>query len=300
MKVLITGATGLIGSAVTKKFQQEGISVNYLTTSTEKIEDKENYHGFAWNPRKDEINTACFKDVDTIIHLAGASIAERWTEKHKQAIISSRVDSAKLLFNSLKESDNKVRHFISASAVGAYPSSLTEIYDENYPEYNSGFLGEVVEKWEQAADRFAELNIAVTKIRIGVVLSESGGALEQLLKPIKNYVGAPLGSGDQWQSWIHLEDLAGIFYHCKKNQLSGIYNAAAPNPVTNETLTRESATLLNKPLWLPNVPSFMLRLILGEMAAIVLESQKVSSDKIREAGYVFRFDQLHKALKDLL
>ena len=137
-------------------------------------------------------------------------------------------------------------------------------------------------------------------MRIGVVLAKEGGALDKLLQPIKMYVGAPLGDGGQWQSWIHIEDLAGVFSHIVLNELDGIYNAVAPFPVTNKTMTKEAATIINKPLFLPNVPAFMLKLILGEMAAVVLESQKVSSKKIEQKGYEFKYSQLHNALLDIL
>ncbi len=299
MTVLITGATGLIGKHLTAQLHQEGIDVHYLTTSREKLEQKPNYKGFYWDAKTQTIDEACLEGVSAIIHLAGASIAERWTDEYKKVILKSRIDTAGLLYDTLKQNEHQVTHFISASAIGAYPSSKTEIYTEEYPNYNSGFLGDVVQAWEQAADRFKELNIKVSKVRVGVVLAEQGGALEKLIKPIKMYVGAPLGDGEQWQSWIHITDLAGIFKAIALNGHEGIYNAVAPNPVTNKTLTREAAKVLNKPLFLPKVPAFMLKLLLGEMAAIILESQKVSSTKT-ETIYDFKFRQLHEALRDLL
>ena len=300
MRVLITGATGLIGKQITDQCIAQNIEVNYLTTSEEKIKNKPNYKGFLWNPNNKEIDTKCFEKVDAIIHLAGASIAKRWTDEHKETVIKSRINTANLLYSSLQYIDHNVRQFISASAIGAYPSSYSKIYNENYPEYNPGFLGDVVEAWENAADQFKELDITVAKVRIGVVLAKDDGALPQLVKPIKNYVGSPLGSGKQWQSWIHIEDLAGVFLHCLKRDLQGVYNAAASHPVTNEELTKEAAKVLDKPLWLPNVPEFVLKLILGQMSAIVLESQKVSSEKIQAAGYSFKYEQVHDALQDLL
>ncbi|WP_031427764.1 TIGR01777 family oxidoreductase [Flavimarina sp. Hel_I_48] len=300
MRVLITGATGLLGQQLVKECHTKGIDVNYLTTSSDKLEDKENYKGFLWDAKNKEIDATCLKGVHTVIHLAGASIAERWTDEHKQAIIDSRINTANLLFDLLKEKENMVDHFISASAIGAYPSSLETLYTEEYPEYNPSFLGDVVNVWEQAADQFEEIGLKVTKIRIGVVLAENGGALQQLIKPIKIYVGAPLGSGKQFQSWIHIKDLANIFVHCMEQKLAGIYNATAPHPVTNATLTKTAAEVLNKPLWLPNVPEFALKAALGDMAAVVLESQKVSSAKIQGEGYVFSYERIEKALDCLL
>lgn len=299
MKVLITGATGLIGQHLSKQLLDSGATVHYLTTSRNKLQQKENYKGFFWNPEKQQLDADCLDGVSTIVHLAGASIAERWTTDYKNTILKSRIETADLLHKCLMENQHQVKHFISASAIGAYPSSQTELYTEAYPEYNPGFLGDVVEAWESAANRFENLGLKVSKVRVGVVLAEQGGALEQLIKPIKMYVGAPLGDGQQWQSWIHIKDLAGIFKTVIDQELEGVYNAVAPNPVTNETLTKESAKVLEKPLILPKVPTFALKLLLGEMSALVLESQRVSSAKIEEF-YDFEFTRLQKALENLL
>lgn len=300
MRVLITGATGLIGKHIVKQCKQQQVAVNYLTTRKEAIKKEKGYQGFLWDPSANFIDLDCFNEVTTIIHLAGASIAQRWTDENKEKIVASRINTAQLLFQTVKENPNQITHFISASAIGAYPSSKTETYTETYPTYNSGFLGDVVKAWEAAADQFKDLDIAVSKIRIGVVLAKNEGALPQLVKPIKCYVGAPLGDGKQWQSWIHIEDLASVFVYVLKQGLEGIYNAAAPNPITNEQLTKKSAQVLNKPLWLTNVPAFALKAILGEMAAIVLESQKVSSSKIEEKGFSFKYPIAQEALQDLL
>jgi len=299
MRILITGATGLVGQELCRQLLNEGIAINYLTTSPEKVEDKQNYKGFVWDAETGQIDTACLEGVTSIVHLAGASIAERWTDSYKKVILESRTKTAELLFKTLQTTPNQVEQFVSASAIGAYPSSKSKIYTENFEEYNPGFLGTIVEAWEKAADRFKELNLKVAKVRVGVVLAKNGGALEKLLQPIKAYVGAPLGDGKQWQSWIHLEDLAGIFKTVIVNKEEGVYNAVAPNPVTNKTLTKEAAQLLNKPLILPNVPPFALKLLLGEMAAVVLESQKVSSEKT-ETIYDFKYKHLHDALANLL
>ncbi|WP_416448178.1 TIGR01777 family oxidoreductase [Leeuwenhoekiella sp. A2] len=300
MRVLITGATGLVGNAVTALCLDQNIEVNYLTTSQEKIKTEINYKGFLWNPEMQTIDKRAFDGVDVIIHLAGASIAQRWTDTHKKEIVASRVNTANLLFKTLASIDHTIAKFISASAIGAYPSSYTHYYKEDYPDYNAGFLGEVVEKWEQAADQFAAINIDVVKIRVGVVLAKDGGALQQLIKPIKYYAGAPLGTGEQWQSWIHIADLAGIFVFCIKNKVSGTFNAVAPNAVTNEGLTKVAAKKMGKPLFLPNVPAFALKAALGEMADVVLESQRVSSEHIQNEGYNFQFAYIEEALENLL
>lgn len=299
MKLLITGATGLVGQALTEMLLDRGDSVHYLTTRTSKVEQKENCKGFLWNTKTQEIDKACFEGVSVIINLAGASVAERWTSEHKKAILDSRINSLNVLQNALSEIEHEVKHLVSASAIGVYPSSLTKLYDEDESDLSQDFLGDVTQKWEAAADRFEKLNIEVTKLRIGVVLSADGGALEKMADPIKKYVGAPLGSGEQWQSWIHIEDLARLFCFVIDEELSGVFNAVAPNPVNNKALTKAIAKALDKPLILPPVPKFALKLLLGEMSQIVLGSQLVSADQIQEEGFVFEYAQVEKALEEI-
>ena len=299
MKVLITGATGMIGSRLSDLCRESGMIVHYLTTSKSKIEKREDYKGFYWDPKSEEIEKECLDGVSTIIHLAGASIAEKWTSEYKETIIKSRTETAALLYDTLKNDEHQVENFISASAIGKYPDSLEKLYFEDDEVLADNFVGTVVKKWEAAADRFSNLGIDVAKIRVGLVLSEKGGMLEKVRKPIEMNVGAPLGSGKQWQSWIHLDDLAGIFLHAIERELTGVYNAVAPNPVTNKEMTKQLADQLNKPLWLPNVPKFVLKTMLGEMSQIVLSSQLVSCKKIEEHGYKFKYSNLSKALEDL-
>ncbi|TQI71590.1 hypothetical protein JM79_2530 [Gramella sp. Hel_I_59] len=299
MKVLITGATGMIGSRLSDLCRESGMIVHYLTTSKSKIEKREDYKGFYWDPKSEEIEKECINGVTTIIHLAGASIAEKWTSEYKETIIKSRTETAALLYDTLKNNEHQVENFISASAIGKYPDSLEKLYFEDDEVLADNFVGIVVKKWEAAADRFSNLGIDVAKIRVGLVLSEKGGMLEKVRKPIEMNVGAPLGSGKQWQSWIHLDDLAGIFLHAIERELTGVYNAVAPNPVTNKEMTKQLADQLNKPLWLPNVPKFVLKTMLGEMSQIVLSSQLVSCKKIEEHGYKFKYSNLSKALEDL-
>ena len=305
MKVLITGATGLVGTALTQLCHKNGIDVNYLTTSKDKIQSKSNYKGFYWNTKTDEIDDACFDGVETIFHLAGATIAQRWSVENKKAIFESRVVTTRLLYSTLsrkrkKEGAITVKHFITASAIGGYPSSFTKLYDESYPEYASGFLGQVVEQWEAAAMEFQKIDVMTSRVRTGIILDKNHGALPKLMKPISYGAGAPLGSGKQWQSWIHIDDMAGIYYHIYKNKLAGIYNGVAPAPVTNQKFTEVVADELGKPLLLPKVPAFALKLMLGDMAAVVLESQKVSAQKIQEDGYTFMYKDIDSAIANLL
>ena len=300
MRVLITGATGLIGETITQLCHEKGIKVNYLTTSKEKLEKKEDFQGFYWNPSSGEIDGKCLEGVGAIINLAGENVFQPWTRKTKERILNSRIASLDLLFKLLNEHDHKVGQLISASAIGIYPSSLQKMHYEDEKEIDDSFLAEVVDKWELAADKFNKLDIRVAKVRIGLVLSSRGGALAQMKKPVKYNVGAPLGSGKQWQSWIHIEDLARIFLHILENGLTGVYNAVAPNPVTNKELTQELAKTMGKKTWLPNVPSVALKLVMGEMSVMILSSQLVSSKKIEETGFIFYYVNLSKALEDLL
>ena len=300
MKVLITGATGLIGTQLTKECHKAGISVNYLTTSKEKIENEPNYKGFYWNPYEGKIDKNAFKDVTTIINLVGATISKRWTKSYKKTIIESRTKTADLIFETLKNNKTTVKHFISASGVSIYPNSESRLYTEEDTAVDTTFLAEVVQAWEAAADQFEKLDMRVTKVRTGVVLAEDDGAFPKLVKPIEKGFGAALGSGKQWMSWIHIEDIVCIYMHVLKNGLRGVYNATAPNPVTNEKMMQKIAAYLEKDLWLPNVPGFVLRLVLGQMSVLVLKGQLVSSKKLEESGYEFRYVNVAPAIKNLL
>jgi uncharacterized protein (TIGR01777 family) len=300
MRVLITGATGLIGKEIVKVCQSQYIDVNYLTTSKSKISNENNYKGFYWNPETGEIDENCLQDVEAIIHLAGATVSKRWTKCYKKEILSSRINTTELLVNTLKHHPNVVKHVISASAIGLYPDSLSKYYDEDDSAGDSSFLSHVVKEWELAVDGFTELNIIVSKVRIGLVLSKKGGALPEIIKPIKLGLGAAFGSGKAWQSWIHIEDLAHIFVFILNNKLAGVYNGVSSNPVINEDLTKLCAKVLKRPLFLPNIPEFFMKLVLGEMYTLLFMSQRVSSKKIEAAGFEFSYHHLEPALEELL
>ncbi|MEP6260288.1 MAG: TIGR01777 family oxidoreductase [Gillisia sp.] len=300
MRVLITGATGLVGNHLTRLLRDKNIDVNYLTTSKDKIEKNPQYSGYFWDPSKGEIDEACLKGVEAIFHLAGASIAKRWTSDYKKEIIESRTKTAQLLHQTLQGTNHKVSRFISSSAIGIYPSSLEKLYTEDERAIDDSFLGEVVERWEESAREFEDLDIDVAIVRTGLVLAEEGGALPKIKEPVDLNAGAAFGSGKQWQSWIHVEDLAGIFVFIMENELSGVFNAVAPNPVTNKELVKQIGAQLDKSVWLPNIPSVALKLAMGEMSRVLLSSQLVSSEKIQNAGYSFKFKNLPKALEDLL
>ena len=300
MTVLITGATGLVGQELVNLLLQNGHNVHYLSTSKSKLVTNTNYKGFYWNPKKAEIDTNALTDVEVIIHLAGANVAKKWTTAYKEEIIESRVLSTQLLYQTLQKNSHQVKQIISASAVGIYPDSLTDIYHETDLDIDVSFLGNVVKQWENEVSQFEKLEIIVSKIRIGIVLAKNGGALQEMAKPIKYGVGAAFGSGEQYQSWIHIHDLVAVFYHVIENELPGIYNGVSPYPVSNAELTKAIAKTLEKPLFLPNIPQFVMKLILGEMHQILFSSQHVSCRKILDENFQFKFASLDKALNDLL
>ena len=300
MKVLITGATGLVGSELVSLLLKNGIHINYLTTAEDKLQDEHKYKGFLWNPKRGEIDQNCLDDVDAVIHLAGASISKRWTKAYKEEIIESRILSTNLLYSALKSKPNKVKQFICASATGIYPDSLDKVYSEDSVEVDNSFLSTVVQKWEAAADQISRLNIKVAKIRTGLVLSGKGGVLKEMATPVKFGLGTAFGSGEQIQSWIHLSDMAGIYFFVLKKELEGVYNAVAPHPVSQNTLVKTIAKVLDKVYFMPNIPKFVMEGVLGEMHTLLFTSQNVSAKKIIGEGYQFKYLSLEKAIKNAL
>ena len=300
MKVLITGATGLVGTALTKLCLENNVAVNYLTTQQDKVTSIKGAQGFYWNPASNQIDHTCFKGVNAIVNLAGTSISKRWTKKNKEEIRTSRINSIVTLRKGLEKSDvHDIKSFVSASAIGIYPNSLSNYYGEEAQEIDNSFLGKVVQQWEQEIDSLSKFNFNIAKIRIGLVLSCKGGALPSMAKPVRNYMGAAFGTGQQWQSWIHIEDLARLLLFSVKNELQGVYNGVAPNPVTNVRLTKEIASVLKKPLLLPNIPQIIMKGILGEMSYLLFASQRVSSKKIEDRGFNFHYKNICNALEDL-
>ncbi|MEQ8581864.1 MAG: TIGR01777 family oxidoreductase [Marinoscillum sp.] len=296
-KILITGGSGLVGTHLSKMLKNAGNEVTHLSRSPDPSGD---YPTFTWNLRARFIDEEAFSGVDHIIHLAGAGVADkRWTKDRKKVILESRTAGIRLLHEYVIRLGIRLKSFISASAIGYYGSDTgTEVVTEASPP-GDDFLARVVQAWEAEADIFREIT-TVSKVRVGVVLSEKGGAMVEILKPIKYFLGAPLGSGQQIMSWIHIDDLCRIFQFVMEKELSGTYNATAPNAVTNEALTRLLAKTVNKPLFLPNVPAVMMKLLLGEMSQIVLGGSNVSAAKIQKQGFKFSFTQIDHAVKDLL
>ncbi|MBL1220767.1 TIGR01777 family oxidoreductase [Chryseobacterium sp. L7] len=295
--VLITGAGGMIARELSKKLGNE-YTVRFLTRKKKHDQD------FEWDVKNKKIDEAALDNVSHIIHLAGANISEkRWTKERKQELISSRVDSAGLLLETVRKKNIRLNSFISASGINYYGTVTTDkIYTENDPPGND-FLSEVVVLWERAADDFKEQNLAerVVKIRTAVVLSKEDGALKKMVPTILYGIGSALGSGKQYMPWIHIEDICSIYETALKNSaMDGAYNAVAPQHTTNENLTEKIAEVLKKPLFMPNVPAFVLKLIFGELADALLEGSRASSQKIQDTGFQFKFPDLKKALENLL
>ena len=288
----------MIGTRLTDFLLERGYEVSYLSRS--KKEDKKVTY-YQWNIEESYIEEGAIETADYIVHLAGAGVADkRWTKQRKQVIIESRTETTALLAKKLAEIDHKVKAFISASAVGIYGFTGDRVAFED-SRLGTDFLARVCQKWEAAVDQIAKTALRTVKIRVGIVLNDTGGALYEIIKPIKMYAGAPLGNGEQYMPWVHIDDISQLFlYAIEQEELEGVYNGAAPNPVTNEEMTKIAADVLGKPLFLPNVPAFALEVMFGEMAEIVLKGSKVSSKKAQEAGYQFKFETAEAALHDLL
>lgn len=290
--ILITGGSGLVGKEITKILESKDYSVAWMSRSPQ------SQKSFLWNVEKNQIEPEAIEWADAIIHLAGTGVAEkRWTSERKKEILESRTQSTQLLYQTIEKAAKRPSTLISASAVGIYGFNTgTNLVDENGP-VGSDFLAEVVVAWENEVKKMEALDLRTVLLRIGIVLSEEGGALGEMMKPP---IAAPLGSGDQWMSWIHIEDLAKMFvFALEKTTLQGVFNAVAPNPATNQQLTQAAAKAKGKPYVGIGVPGFALKLVLGEMAAMVLGGNRVTSQKIQKAGFEFEFPDLKPALKNL-
>jgi uncharacterized protein (TIGR01777 family) len=295
--ILITGATGSVGKRLTRLLLDKGYKVSTLSR---KPDNDAGVKTYVWNVDKGIIDEHCIDGVDTIVHLAGAGIADkRWTESRKKELIDSRTRSIALIYGLLKSRSHRVSSVISASAIGYYSDRGDELMTESSTP-NTDFMAHCCVEWENGIDEGEKLGLRIVKFRTGVVLDKDGGALPKLAQPIKLYVGSPIGSGKQWIPWIHWLDVIDMYLHgIEHTELTGPYNMVAPNPVINKQLTQAVAKQLHKPLWAPNVPAFVLKLIMGEMSTIVLGSTKVSAQKIQDAGFNFKFADLPAALKEI-
>ena len=300
-KVLITGGSGFIGKKLTDLLQRNGYSVSILTRAGGNFG---NVDTFKWDPVNGSIDEEALEGLFAVVHLAGAGVADRkWTRQRKKDILDSRIKSASLIYHKLKEKPENERPeaFISASGVGFYGYDTGSLLINEQSNPGDDFLATVCKEWELAADAFEDLSMRVVKLRIGFVLSEIGGALKVMMRPVKFWLGAGLGRGDQYLSWIHVDDLVRMFLLAlDHSKIHGSYNAVGPAPATNEEMMKEIARVLEKPFFLPNVPAFALKLVMGEMASMVLGGNRVSCDRIVSEGFEFNHPSLEGALENLL
>lgn len=308
--VLITGGTGMVGRALTKALLDKGFAVIVMGRGSKPdagygIQDSAVGLSFAkWDVEKQEIDAAAIAKADYIVHLAGAGVADkRWTSKRKQEIVDSRIKGGALLVNSLKTIPNKVKAVISASAIGWYgadelsPARGAKKFEES-DNASADFLGQTCRQWEESIEPVVALGKRLVKLRIGIILSTEGGALKEFIKPLKMGIATILGSGRQMISWIHIDDLVNIFITAiEREDMHGVYNAVAPSPVSNKELILTLAKARNK-FYIPvPVPSFILKLMLGEMSFEILKSATVSSAKLEKAGFSFRYPDIKAAVK---
>ena len=298
--VLISGGSGFIGRHLIALLIAKGYSVSILSRSEK--QNKENVFYYKWDVVNQTIDEKAVLNADYIIHLAGENIAEqRWTAKRKAAIIDSREQSTLLLYSVLKKNNKKLDAFISASAVGIYGAvNGEEICTEDMPPAND-FLGYTCQKWEDSLDFIENLNSRTVMIRTGLVLGKNEGFLKKLTPLFKYRLGSALGSGKQYMPWIHVDDLCAIYYQAIVDPaMSGPYNAAINDNTTNSVFSKTLACVFGYSIWLPNVPAFVLKLFMGQMAIIVLTGRRVSSDKIEQTGFKFQFKNLEGALRNCL
>jgi uncharacterized protein (TIGR01777 family) len=299
MKILITGGTGLIGKVISKTLLDKGHEVVYLSR-TERFGGQ--IQQYKWDVTKGEIDTRAFDQVDAIIHLAGAGIAEeKWTEKRKKEILASRVHSSTLLYKHISKLEKKPSVFIGGSAVGIYGALTSDQIFVESDQAAKDFLGETCWHWESTYKNIQALGIRTAIIRTGIVLSNAGGALPKMAQPAKWGLGSPLGNGQQYVPWIHEQDIANIFiYALDHAQIQGVYNGVGSEHINNKRLTKLVCKALHRPFIFPAVPSFLLRLLFGEMADAFLKGSRVSNAKIKETGFQFAFESAESALMDLL
>ena len=293
-KVLITGGSGLIGRRLSFLLKSRGYEVRILSRSNN---PKNNYKTFVWNVSEQYINESAFEGLNHIIHLAGAGIADkRWSEKRKKEIIASRVASTNLLYNSVKRLKTPLNSFISASATGYYGAVTSETIFEEKDKPAKDFLGKVCSLWEDSIFQFNEIKIRTVALRTGIVLSKDGGALKKMKTPIIT----SLGNGKQYMPWIHIDDLCELYIKAiEDEQFKGAFNAVSPEHISNLSFSKKISKIFNYPFLALGAPSLILQIVFGEMSTIILNGSRISANKIKQAGFKFKFENLEKALKNL-
>ncbi len=299
--ILITGGSGMVGRRLSGMLIEKGYEVIWL--SREK-HIKAEIPRYKWNLLTGDIDKDALEEADVIVHLAGVGIAEgRWTEARKRMIVGSRVRSAHLLLDKIKELDTKIDAFISASAVGYYGATTSDkIYSEADAHDDTDFLGVTCFNWEEQAKQFtADLGVRSVSIRTGVVLSEESELIKKAVLPTKFWLAAPLGKGNQYMNWIHIDDLCRIYIKAIEDEtMEGAYNAVAPEYTTNAEFMKGVADVLRKPMFMPRIPEFVFKWFLGESAQIILKGSRISSKKILKTGFKFKYKKLSDALQDIL
>lgn len=298
MKILMTGVTGLIGKALCQKLKREDHTITGLSRSPEKntklvVDEMLKWDGLSPLPQE------YLQGVDAVVHLAGEPVAEgRWTDERKKRIRDSRIVSTRNLVDAMQAGATKPGIFICGSAVGFYGDRADEVLEENSPA-GTGFLADVCKDWESEANKARALGVRVVEVRTGVVLAKDGGALKKMLPPFKMGVGGPIGNGSQWFPWIHLDDIVGLFDFALNNvSLNEPINGTAPAIVTNAEFTKQLGKVLHRPAFLP-VPAFALNLLFGEMAVVLLASQRAVPKAAQAAGYKFQYPDLTPALENI-
>ncbi len=296
-KVIISGGSGNVGQHLSTLLIKQGIEVGILTRNPRK-QDKNAYY---WNPDKMEIDPKFLEGTTHIFHLAGAGVADKkWTSSYKNEILESRIQGTRLIAQTLKSHSHQIKSVVSASAVGIYGTHPQGLVKEEYPA-DTNFLADVCVQWEKEAQAFAEMGIPLSIIRIGIVLSKEGGFIKEIGKLANYGLAAPLGNGKMMVPWIHVNDLCRMFLFLGQHpEHSGIYNGVAPHPASNAALTKFIAKAMNRPMFLPPVPGFMLKLMMGEMGGMLLSDQNISSEKIQEVGFGFQFMHAEEAVKEIL
>ncbi len=295
-KILITGGTGLIGSQLTFLLQKKGYQVAYLTRGNNQLIEKRDLTCFKWDIHENKIDEKAFENVYAIVHLAGANIGKLpWNKAYKKEILNSRILSINLLAKYVRK--HQIKHFISTSAIGIYEPKSENWIDEK-SSLGHNFLAEVCKRWEESLEQLP-LDTRKVIIRVGIVLSQSGGIIPNMLKPIRFGLGARLGSGRQYISWIHIHDIARLFFEAIDNKnWEGVYNGVASNPISNFELTKLLAKTCNRPLLLPAIPNFILRLLFGEASDILIDSLRVRSCQLDKMGFRVKFENSKMAIRD--
>ncbi len=291
-KICIAGGTGLIGKALEDRLNQAGHSVTILTRTPRKV------NHVAWDPNKKTIDKSKLQDIEVLINLCGESVGEgRWTAKRKKELESSRVETTHFL-HSVFQDNTRLKQYLSASGINAYPleQKTKEMNEED--AFGSDYLSQLVKKWEEAADVFLP-KVPVCKLRIAMVLSAEGGALQKLMPLVKFRIASPIGSGNQCMNWVHIDDVAGAFVHAISKGLEGAYNLTG-EPVTNRLFMNELIKTNGRKMWAPNVPSFLMKWIMGEQATIVLEGALAKREKFKETGFIYQYPTIQEAFQGLI